>query len=212
MIRLHLKWMTDGLSNQDDLSVYRKTHEQPLPPNFDFAAWRTKHDAFAKENVPRWAAAVKEQFGNERTKIAVVGYCFGAPYVCNLLATDTVSAGAFAHPTLLKEEHFTSIKKPLLLSCAEEDHAFPPELRRKALDLLQRDKKIYHLQLFQGVSHGFATKADLNDPYQCQYHRSTIIDETFIDHLTLVTAVLVWCKEQSIRAIIDWFNLWLSRP
>lgn len=95
-----------------------------------------------------------------------MGYCFGAPYVCNLLGTDAVSAGAFAHPTLLKEEHFTSIKQPLLLSCAEEDHAFPTDLRRKAVDLLQRDKKVYHLQLFQGVSHGFATKADINDPYQ----------------------------------------------
>ncbi|KAM7214652.1 Dienelactone hydrolase [Rhypophila decipiens] len=170
----------------DDMSVYRKTKDQPLPASFDQAAWRSRHAAFANENVSRWTSAVASQFGTPKTRYAVVGYCFGAPYACNLLATDTVSAGAFAHPTLLKEGNFTSLKQPLLLSCAENDHAFPTEARNKALDILQRAGKRYHLQVFQGVAHGFATRADLDDPYQ------------------------VWCKEQSIRAIIEWFNLWLK--
>ncbi|KAK3365413.1 dienelactone hydrolase [Podospora didyma] len=164
----------------------------PLPEGFDQAAWRAKHVAFATENVPKWAAAARERFGSttpEKTKYAVVGYCFGAPYVMQMLAaTDNhVSAGAFAHPTLLKEEDFVGIKHPLLLSCAENDHAFNTESRRKAIDILQRENKVYHEQLFYGIAHGFASKGDPDDPYQR------------------------WCKEQSLRAIIDWFDLWLIR-
>ncbi|PSR74085.1 hypothetical protein BD289DRAFT_380071, partial [Coniella lustricola] len=75
--------------------------------------------------------------------------------------------------------------EPLFLSCAENDHAFTPEARRKALDLLQADKKRYSVQLFQGVGHGFAVKGDPEDPYQR------------------------WCKEQSLRGMIDWFTFWL---
>ncbi|KAK0610603.1 Alpha/Beta hydrolase protein [Bombardia bombarda] len=171
----------------DPISKYRLSKNDPLPEGFDQAAWRTKHVAFATENVPKWAAAVREKFGSDKTKYVCVGYCFGAPYVCQMLATDEVSAGAFAHPTLLREEHFTSVKHPLLLSCAEHDHAFDTEARRKAIDILQREKKVYHLQLFYGVSHGFASKGDPDNPYQR------------------------WCKEQSLRGIIDWFDLWLVK-
>ncbi|TIC90387.1 Protein AIM2 [Colletotrichum higginsianum] len=179
----------------DPISKYRASKDDPLPPGFDLAAWRAKHLAFATETVPRWAAAVRERFAAElraetgtETRFACVGYCFGAPFVCDLLAgDDVVSAGAFAHPTALKEEHFTGLKKPLLLSCAENDHAFPPESRRKAVDVLQREGKVYHLQLFQGVGHGFAVKGDPSDPYQR------------------------WCKEQSLRAVVDWFDMWLVR-
>lgn len=60
--------------------------------------------------------------------------------------------------------------EPLLLSCAEDDHAFNTESRRQALDILQKDNKRYHMQLFYGVSHGFAVKGDPDDPYQSAYH------------------------------------------
>lgn len=38
-------------------------------------------------------------------------YCFGAPYVCDELARDTVSAGAFAHPAYLKDQHFENLQR-----------------------------------------------------------------------------------------------------
>lgn len=168
----------------------------PLPEGFDRDAWRAKHWNFANENVPKWFDAVRAKYGKETTKYACTGYCFGAPFVCNLLAGDGISAGAFAHPTSLKEEHFMNLKRecgearadpealsvalrsvltrrraePLLLSCAENDHAFETDSRRKAIDILQGEKKTYHLQLFQGVSHGFAVKGDPADPYQSMTH------------------------------------------
>ncbi|KAF6809851.1 dienelactone hydrolase [Colletotrichum sojae] len=180
----------------DPISKYRTSMTEPPPPGFDQAAWRTKHWDFACENMPKWTLAVKEKFGGQtpgkQTRYACTGYCFGAPFVCNLLGGEdgengdpVVSAGAFAHPTVLKEEHFMGVKKPLLLSCAENDKAFPTESRRKAVDILQKEQKIYNLQLFSGVSHGFAVKGDPSDPYQR------------------------WCKEQCLRGMIDWFDLWL---
>ena len=69
--------------------------------------------------------------------------------------------------------------EPLLLSCAgqwvhhwinnktlnnhvsETDQTFPKESRRPAEDLLEEAKATYHLQLFSGVVHGFATRGDL---------------------------------------------------
>lgn len=172
------------------MSKYRQSMSDPPPEGFDPAAWRTKHWDFANENVPKWFDAVRAKYGSEGTKYACTGYCFGAPFVCNLLADDNISAGAFAHPTSLKEEHFLKLKRecqrilcastgpdrasgcvltyaePLLLSCAENDHAFDTASRRKALDILQREKKKYHVQLFHGVAHGFAVRGDPADPYQ----------------------------------------------
>lgn len=171
------------------MSKYRQSMSDPAPEGFDRAAWREKHWNFANENVPKWFDAIRAKYGNETTKYACTGYCFGAPFVCNLLAGDSISAGAFAHPTSLKEEHFLSLRRecspllcfsglgrvltraePLLLSCAENDHAFDTGSRRKALDILQREKKRYHMQLFQGAAHGFAVRGDPADPYQRMAH------------------------------------------
>ena len=115
-------------------------------------------------------------------------YCFGAPYVCNELAGNTVSAGAFAHPAFLKEHHFQNLKstsfpllrfailltcrvEPLFLSCADADHTFDTASRRRAIDILQEDKKPYQVQLFSGVEHGFALRGNMDNPYERQLGR-----------------------------------------
>ncbi|PSR79525.1 hypothetical protein BD289DRAFT_485529, partial [Coniella lustricola] len=95
----------------DPISKYRQTKTDPLPEGFDHAAWRAKHFNYATETVPKWTAAVKAQYAPAPTaKYACTGYCFGAPFVMTLLAGDSVAAGAFAHPTALKEEHFQAVK------------------------------------------------------------------------------------------------------
>lgn len=96
--------------------------------------------------------------------------------------------------------------EPLLLSCAEKDHAFGVESRRTALDILEREQKRYHVQLFQGVGHGFAVKGDPKDPYQSES------SDCFLDEMRpMVDAIyLGWCKEQSLRGMTDWFTLWLG--
>jgi dienelactone hydrolase len=86
----------------------------------------------------------------------------------------------------LTEEQFKGIEKPLLLSCAEHDQAFPAEQRHHAEDILKEAGKKYQVQLFQGVSHGFAVRCNLEDPYER------------------------YVKEQSYRGIVEWFNFWLE--
>ncbi|KAI1424505.1 Alpha/Beta hydrolase protein [Xylaria sp. FL1777] len=172
----------------DPVWKHRKDRNDKSDPNFDYEAWKKKHTAFADEAVPGWVQAVSTQYGKPNAKIACVGYCFGAPYVCSELAKGTVSAGAFAHPAFLKDHHFRNIRKPLFLSCSEIDHTFDVPSRRRALDILREEKKVYHYQLFAGVQHGFALRGDPNDPYQR------------------------WVKEQSLAGIVNWFDYWLARP
>jgi hypothetical protein len=102
------------------MSKYRQSMSDPPPEGFDPAAWRTKHTDFAVENVPKWFVAVRARYGSDKTKYACTGYCFGAPFVCDLLAGEEVSAGAFAHPTALKELHFLKLRRKCSsLKCSE---------------------------------------------------------------------------------------------
>ncbi|KAJ2925347.1 hypothetical protein H1R20_g11747, partial [Candolleomyces eurysporus] len=150
-------------------------------PGFNMTAWFNKSRAQAERALPGWIEAVRTKYGAD-AKYAAVGYCFGAPYALEISATDKVVAGAFAHPSGLVEAHFSNLTKPLLLSCAETDSAFPTANMRRAVDILAGKKATYHLQVFSGVSHGFATRADPND------------------------ANAVWAKEESARSVVGWFN------
>ncbi|VUC20448.1 unnamed protein product [Clonostachys rosea] len=171
----------------DPVWKHRKDRHDKSNPDFDYEAWKIKHTTFADQAVPKWVQVVKERYGGDNTKFACVGYCFGAPYVCDELAKDTVTVGAFAHPAFLKEHHFEDIQKPLFLSCSEIDHTFDGPSRRKALQILQERKKTFNYQLFSGVEHGFALRGDPDDPYQR------------------------WVKEESFSSIVSWFDFWLSR-
>ncbi|OAA65773.1 Dienelactone hydrolase [Niveomyces insectorum RCEF 264] len=176
----------DYFMGKDPIYLHRNP-DGTTEPGFDFDVWKIKHQAFAAENLTKWVDAAKEKYGKPDTKYACVGYCFGAPYVCEELARGSVSAGAFAHPAFLKEHHFHNIKGPLFLSCAEVDQTFGDESRRKAVDILISEKKTFQVQLFSGVVHGFALRGDVNNPY-----------ERFV-------------KEQSLDAIAKWSNFWLSK-
>ncbi|RXW15381.1 hypothetical protein EST38_g10474 [Candolleomyces aberdarensis] len=150
-------------------------------PGFNMTAWFNKSREQAERALPGWIEAVRTKYGAD-AKYAAVGYCFGAPYALEISATDKVVAGAFAHPSGLVEAHFSNLTKPLLLSCAETDSSFPTASLRRAVDILAGRKATYHLQVFSGVSHGFATRADPND------------------------ANAVWAKEESARSVVGWFN------
>ncbi|KAI1747600.1 hypothetical protein F4782DRAFT_543407 [Xylaria castorea] len=165
-------YLTLGLDyfRGDPVWKHRKDRDDKSDPNFDYEAWKKKHIAFADITVPIWVNTVSARYGRPNTKFACVGYCFGAPYVCNELARKSATAGAFAHPAFLKEHHFRNIEGPLFLSCSEIDHTFDTASRRRAIDILQDEKKVYHFQLFSGVEHGFALRGNPDDPYQRKLH------------------------------------------
>jgi hypothetical protein len=106
------------MPRQDPISLHRDENNQPVP-GFNFQAWLDKHMAFALEATPGWVSAVKEKYGNAKTKYACTGYCFGAPFVCNSLGDGTVDVGAFGHPAFLEEHHFTNLKGKLCGSPGE---------------------------------------------------------------------------------------------
>ncbi|KAG6830477.1 hypothetical protein H0H92_000484 [Tricholoma furcatifolium] len=148
---------------------------------FDRQGWIANAKSKSREVWPKWLEAVREAYGTEAQYFAV-GYCFGAPFALDLAATDKVLASAFAHPSLLTEDQFKGVTKPLLLVCAEVDKSFPPESRRKAEDILVEGKATYHISVFSGVSHGFATRCNLE-----------IENER-------------WAKEEAARQVIGWFT------
>ncbi|KAF9497704.1 alpha/beta-hydrolase [Pleurotus eryngii] len=168
---------------------------------FDRSAWFAKARVNAADVLPGWIDGVRQKYGVHGISYSAVGksidtteadkfqstwhylgYCFGAPYVFELLGGDMLSAGAVAHPTLINEDHLYKIQKPLLLSCAEIDFTFPLDKRRRAEDILIEHKANYHFQIFSGVAHGFAIRGDPS------------VENTR------------WAKEQSAKSIVEWFD------
>jgi len=148
--------------------------------SFGRAAWMAKSKQQAKEAFPKWIKEVRETYG-ANAKYFAVGYCFGAPFTLELASTNDIVAAAFAHPAFLTEDHFKQITKPLLLSCAETDHTFPKESRRRAEDILEEVKATDHVQIFSGVAHGFGTRGDPD-----------------VENSR-------WAKEKSAQGVIEWF-------
>ncbi|KAE9389223.1 alpha/beta-hydrolase [Gymnopus androsaceus JB14] len=152
---------------------------------FDPMKWVDQIRKVADEVTPRWLAGVKEKYGKE-PKYCVAGYCFGAPYTMELATDEDVVAVSLAHPGLLDEDHFRRIKKPLMLSLAENDFAFPLKQRRIAEDILVENKAQYYIQIFSGVQHGFAARGDPS------------------------SADIRWGKEQSAEGVAMWFHRFLD--
>ncbi|KAI6017415.1 dienelactone hydrolase [Pisolithus microcarpus] len=151
-------------------------------PNFDRPTWREKSVHQAKTFTPGWVDVVKRKYGTEGVKYFAVGYCFGTPFVLDQGETGLLAAVAVAHPTALTAESVLKNNAPILLSCAEIDEAFKPDLRRSVEDALSAKKATYYLQIFSGVSHGFATRADPSVESQR------------------------WAKEECARSVVQWFK------
>lgn len=107
-------------------------------------------------------------------RIGAVGYCFGGKYVARFTgkvgadAGATADVGYTAHPSFIDADELKAINAPLSISAAETDQVFPAEKRRESEDILKElaegPKKIaYQVNLFSGVVHGFAVRADLED-------------------------------------------------
>ena len=55
------------------------------------------------------------------------------------------------------------------MSCCHDDDTFGTEARRKALDVLEREKKDWQMQLFPKVKHGFACRGNMEVPYERKF-------------------------------------------
>lgn len=100
------------------------------------------------------------------TFLGGIGYCFGAKFaVQNLSINGYLDAAAVAHPSFVSMEEVKAIKRPIIISAAETDQVFAPELRHQTEDELAKLEGVrYQVDLFSGVTHGFAVRGDIKNP------------------------------------------------
>ncbi|CAD0092405.1 unnamed protein product [Aureobasidium mustum] len=180
-------WVVLGCDYFGGDSVAKHTTSPLNDPSFDFSAWTQKHLRSSEILAQTWIKAVVAEYGKD-TKFACVGYCWGARFVCGQLSERGVcKVGAIAHPSFLSEGHVAGVQAPLYIVAPSDDELFPPDLRNRTQEILAKGKAQFSMQVYSGVGHGFATRANLEDPHA------------------------KWAKEQCFKNFVDWFDYWLSR-
>jgi sterol O-acyltransferase len=166
-------------------------HGDPVPPNtslktFDFPGWLKGPPGHLPPIIDPVIDAtlveMRTKFGCKR--IGAVGYCFGAKYVIRHLRPDQgkIDVGYCAHPSLVESQELQEIQGPLAISAAEIDMIFPAEKRHESEDILKKIGQPYQINLYGGVEHGFAVRADLNNK------------------------VIKYAKESAFLQAVQWFD------
>lgn len=77
---------------------------------------------------------------------------------------------------------------------------------------MQSGKKTYQLQLFSGVEHGFALRGNMDNAYESTVaHAKSYSCGALAIRKLLLTPATGYVKEESLRAIIQWFDFWLAQ-
>ncbi|KIW19411.1 hypothetical protein PV08_03706 [Exophiala spinifera] len=160
----------------------------------DIPAWLSKHGSDTVDPI------IDRIINHIRTylsisKIGGAGYCFGgkgrelsAFYVIRFLKASKLDAGYTAHPSFVTDEELERIGKPLSISAAEIDSIFTTELRHRSERILAETSQRWQINLFSGVTHGFAIRADLKVPQN------------------------KFAKEQAFLQSLGWFSSTLGQP
>ncbi|KAH7924311.1 alpha/beta-hydrolase [Leucogyrophana mollusca] len=137
--------------------------------NFDLMAWFPGHTTEKTRPILDTVIAALKEHGV--TTFGATGYCFGGRYVFDLAFENIIKVSVVAHPSLLKtpddlEKYAATSKAPLLINSCTVDQQFPLESQAVA-DKILGDGKFapgYVREYFEGCTHGFAVRGDLNDP------------------------------------------------
>ncbi|KII90768.1 hypothetical protein PLICRDRAFT_137215 [Plicaturopsis crispa FD-325 SS-3] len=102
-------------------------------------------------------------------KVGAVGYCYGGSCAALVGASDAVDSVVICHPGGLTPDQVNAIKVPNAWACAEDDHGFTPEIRKKAEETLAARKGTknevdYEFHVYEGTAHGFAARPNLSIP------------------------------------------------
>ncbi|KAL2838540.1 dienelactone hydrolase [Aspergillus pseudoustus] len=129
----------------------------------DIKSWMSRH------TVADVSPVVEAMINHLRTtlgveNVAAAGYCFGGKYVVRYLKEGQIDSGFIAHPSFVTEDELGEIQKPLSISAAEHDPIFTSKNRHASEEILIQSKQPFQINLFSGVSHGFAIRGDLNKP------------------------------------------------
>lgn len=171
--------VADALAKQGKYQVLIPDILKGDPIDRDLHEWLKDHSpAETQQIVDKFLSALKKEWSPKF--IGSIGYCFGAKFVINQLAKGgVIDAGAVAHPSFVDIEEVKAITKPILISAAEVDPIFPPELRfQTEQELAKLNGVRYQVDLFSGVSHGYAVRGDVTIP-AVKYAK----EKTLNDHL-----------------------------
>ncbi|KAE8350865.1 dienelactone hydrolase [Aspergillus coremiiformis] len=150
----------------------------------DLPAWLSNHlPPHVDPVVESTIKYVREELGAKR--IAGVGYCFGAKYVCRHMKDGKLDVGFNAHPSFVTHEELGAITGPLSIAASEIDTIFTTQLRHESEETLKKTGQHWQINLFSGVSHGFAVRADLSNKH------------------------FKFAKEQAFCQAVNWFRQYL---
>ncbi|GMM59123.1 protein [Maudiozyma humilis] len=147
----------------------------------DRVTWLSNHNEDrTKPLVDKYMADLRREINPPF--LGVLGYCFGAKYAIQQIneTTGNADTAAIAHPSFVTIDEVAAIgKRPLLISAAETDPIFPPELRHLSEDKLKEIGARYQIDLFSGVSHGFAVRGDLSNPEVLYAKEKAFYDQVY---------------------------------
>lgn len=136
----------------------------PAKPDTNLPEWLKNHTPEITEPIIKnFVTQVKNEL-KPKTLVGI-GYCFGAKYLIQLIGAQPIfDAGAIAHPSFVSIEEVKAITKPILISAAEIDPIFTTELRHETEKVLVEGKKVFQIDLFSSVAHGFTSRGDISIP------------------------------------------------
>lgn len=128
----------------------------------DFSKWEQWRASLDMGKVVSTVAQVAEGLDTlDHEFVGVVGHCFGAKFAIQQLSEKgKASVAAVAHPSMVEIDEVAQIKRPILISCAENDPVFTDDLRHKTEDKLKEIGARYQFDKFSGTDHGFACRGD----------------------------------------------------
>ncbi|KAH9933391.1 alpha/beta-hydrolase [Fomitopsis serialis] len=136
---------------------------------WDFMAWLAKHGG--ETVLPVLAKVVPALQSSGISKIAALGFCYGARPAFDLAFLNTVSVVVVSHPSLLKvpediEKYKAVSKAPLLINSCEIDMMFPSDAQAATDKVLGGGAFApgYERTYWEGCTHGFSVRGDLSDP------------------------------------------------
>lgn len=142
-------------------------HSDPIPlnrpANFNFMTWLKGPPGHLPNRVDPVVHSVLTHMREslQCQRIGLVGYCFGAKYAIRFLKPGFGDVGYVAHPSFVEAVELKNIKGPLSIAAAETDSIFPASKRHESEEILAKISQPYQINLFSGVEHGFAVRADI---------------------------------------------------
>ena len=164
-----------------------------LSQGFKFAAVLPRFMSFImRHNVKKSEPLIKDAVSELKqscgvTSLGVVGYCWGGKYALRLGSEDAVKAIVAVHPSLVDpKDDLVGLKASVLLLLAEKDPVISKSLREKIEAAIQAAGVATESVLYEGTSHGFATRCDESDENVCKQ------------------------KDAAARKTAEWFNTQLK--